>query len=262
MLSVVLATHNSAASLDACLAAIAPLAQEIVIVDGQSTDQTLEIARKYQAKIIRTTNKPNFHLNKQQAIEAAHGQLILQLDADEVVDEELAKFVSELTKKITQNPAQITPSAWWLKRKNYFLGRWLSKGGQYPDPVIRLFKAGQAYLPAKDVHEQMVVKGELATAPGHLLHYSNPSFADYWLKFNRYTSFQAQQLHHQGLKITLLSSLNYLLIKPALTFVSLFFRHRGYVDGWPGFIFALFSGLHHHVTYLKLWELSTHERPS
>jgi glycosyltransferase involved in cell wall biosynthesis len=249
--SVTLATYNEEQNIERCLDAVKSFADEIIVVDGESSDKTVTLAKKFGAKIISTTNKANFHINKQMGNDAASEDLILQLDADEVVDAELAKFIEAL-KKDPQKDAHI--SAWWIKRKNWFLGTFLRKGGQYPDPVIRLFRKGKAKLPQKDVHEQMIVTGEIGWAAGHLLHYGNPTFGDYLRKFNTYTSFKAEQLADAKLSISIWNTIQYLIIKPKLTFFSLFFRHKGFVDGVPGFVFALFSGLHHLVAYLKLWE--------
>jgi len=251
MISVVLAVHNEVKNLKRCLDSVKDFADEIIVVDGESTDETVKIAKSFKAKIISTTNKTNFHINKQLGLNVAKGELVLQLDADEVVDGELKKFILKTAKSDLNGQ----PKAWWLKRKNLFLGKWLKKGGQYPDPVIRLFVNGFAKLPARDVHEQMQVEGEIGRAEGHLLHYSNPTFTDYLEKFNRYTSFKAQQLKELNYSINLINSINYLLIKPFATWFSLYFRHKGFMDGFPGFVFALFSGLHHLVAYLKLWEL-------
>jgi hypothetical protein len=101
----------------------------------------------------------------------------------------------------------------------------------------------------------MAVEGKVGWAGGHLLHYSNPTFADYLRKFNTYTNFKAAQLYEQKIPISVLNSANYFFFKPLATFFSLYLRHRGYVDGVPGFTFALFSGLHHVFAYLKLWEI-------
>ncbi len=253
MFSVVLTTHNEEANLKRCLIAVKNFSDEIIVVDGESTDGTVALAKSLGAKVISTTNKANFHINKQIAMDEAKGDLILQLDADEVVDEELANFIKRL---ISQNTSDIKESAWWIRRKNYFMGQFLKKGGQYPDPVIRLYKKGKAKLPQKDVHEQMVVDGEVGWAEGHLLHYGNPSFSDYLRKFNTYTSFKAQQLSDRGVKISFLNSCNYLVFMPLSTFLSLYLRHKGFVDGVPGLVFALFSGFHHFVAYLKLWEMT------
>lgn len=279
MISVVLATHNEEKNIERCLKAVQDFADEIVIVDGESSDNTVKLAKKFGAKVISTTNKANFHINKQMGNQAAKGDLILQLDADEVVDEELKKFIKKIHNVILEEHSDdripldsITsssrtptsfqsdkknnfPSAWSIARKNLFLGKFLTKGGQYPDAVIRLFVNGKAYLPAKDVHEQMVVEGEIEMAEGHLIHYANPTFQDYLRKLNTYTSFKASQLDEQKIQISFINSINYLLWKPFATWFSIFLRHKGFVDGLPGFVFALFSGLHHVVAYLKLWEL-------
>lgn len=256
MISVVLAVHNEEKNLAQCLEAVAGWVDEIIVVDGESTDKTVEIAKKFKAKVIATTNKANFHINKQIAMDAAKGDLILQLDADEVVDEELKQFiVKEHRALMDKTRDAAAPVAWYLKRRNYFLGTFLKKGGQYPDPVIRLYLAGKAVLPQKDVHEQMKVDGPVGWAEGHLLHYSNPTFNDYIRKFQTYTTFKAHQLDEANLGFGLGTVLQHLLWKPISTFLLLFVRHKGFVDGIPGLVFALFSGLHHPIAYLKYWEL-------
>lgn len=255
MLSVVLAVHNEEKNLARCLQAISDLADEIVIVDGESTDQTKKIAIDYGARVISTTNKTNFHINKQMAMDQAKGDLVLQLDADEVVDDELKTQIRKLRDRYAQNPEVVKEKAWWLKRKNFFLGRFLRKGGQYPDPVIRLYINGFARLPQQDVHEQMVVDGRIGEIKGHLLHYANPSFSDYLNKWDRYTSFKAQQLDSAKVQINIITGANYLFFKPLVTTWQIFVRHKGFVDGFAGLIFAVFSGLHHYAAYLKLWEL-------
>lgn len=246
-LSVVLAIFNEAANLSRCLDSIKDLAAEIIIVDGGSTDRSVAIAEKYGAKVFKTSNKLNFHINKQMAIDKAHHQLILQLDADEVVDRELKTFLSNLLQNQIKTPAV----AWYLKRKNLFLGKWLTKGGQYPDPVIRLFIKGKAKLPQKSVHEQMIVDGPTDWADGHLLHYSSPNFASYWRKFQTYTDFTAQKLIKEGFSPTSRLAIKYLFIKPIQTSFLLAFRHKGFVDGWQGCFFALMSGFHFPVAYFK-----------
>lgn len=269
MLSVVLATYNEEKNIKKCIGSdlVRSIASEIIVVDGSSTDQTRELAQKLGAKVIKTTNKPNFHINKQMAMDEAGGDLVLQLDADEVIDQELANFIAQINKEIEQFKTidkdwdkvwkKNKPVAWEIPRKNLFLGSWLKKGGQYPDPVIRLYINGYAKLPQKDVHEQMKVDGRVEWAGGHLLHYANPTFSDYLRKFITYTSFKAQQLADEKFKINILTSFEYLFIKPLKTFIQLFFRHKGFVDGVPGFVFAVMSGLHHSVAYLMLWESYT-----
>ncbi len=244
-ISVVLAVFNEAENLRACLDSVKDLAWEIVIVDGGSTDNTLKIAKAFNAKIIQTDNPPVFHINKNKAIDAASGDWILQLDADEIVSGNLAKeirIVVDLKSDI---------NGYWIPRKNLFLGKYLTKGGQYPDYTLRLYKKRQGRLPAKDVHEQAAVEGRVGYLKNDLLHIRDKNFSIYIERFNRYTDLLAYQLKEAGVKKSIFSFMNYILIKPFFWFVKTYFRHRGYVDGFPGFIFALFSSLRFPIAYIK-----------
>jgi hypothetical protein len=145
--------------------------------------------------------------------------------------------------------------AYYLKRRNYFLGRWMNKGGMYPDPVIRLFRKGRAHLPAASVHELMTVEGTTKWLNNDLLHIADPSFTRYLLRSNRYTTLQADDWLKEGKIGTRTGDvLLYMLIKPAYRFLEIYFRHKGFMDGFPGFIFAWYSGLHIATSYVKYWE--------
>ncbi len=250
-LSVVYATYNEEANLERSLNSITDLADELIVVDGSSTDATREIAKKYGAKVIKTTNKPIFHINKQMAMDAATKEWTLQMDADEVVDEEMKEHIKE----ILNAPVPKQDAGYWLRRKNYFLGTFLKKGGQYPDAVIRFYKTGQAFLPMKSVHEQMEVKGSVGTLRGHLLHYNSPDFSVYLRKANTYTSLTAAGWLEEGWDPSISKAFQYLFWKPLVTFVMIYGRHKGFVDGFPGLAFALFSGLHFPIAYFKFWEM-------
>ncbi len=254
-LSVVLATYNEAKNLSSCLDSVKDLADEIVIIDGSSTDKTREIAKKLGVRVYKTTNKPIFHLNKQMAVDKAKFNWILQLDADEHVSKKLKQEI----KQTINNPQ--AKNGYYLPRKNWFLTRFLTKGGQYPDYVIRLFKKDKGHFPCESVHEQITIKGSIGHLKNDLLHYSDPNFARYMTRFNRYTDLDAKLLHHQSQKPHLLMAINYLIIKPTIWFISTYFRHKGFVDGLPGFIFSLMSSLRFPVIYFKLWELN-HARRS
>lgn len=244
-LSVALAVFNEASNLDACLAAVAGLADEIVIVDGGSTDGTVKIARKFHARILETDNPPVFHINKQKALELCRGEWILQLDADEVVTPVLAEEIKKII-----NGSQ-TENGWNIPRKNYFLGRWLKKGGLYPDYVIRLVRRGHAVFPARSVHEQIRVDGRVGNLREPLLHNSYPNLSSYFTKAARYTELAARDLQYAGGSPGPGVAIRYLLVKPAQSFVNQYFRCRGFMDGWRGFLFALFSALHYPVAYFK-----------
>lgn len=248
-ISVVSAVFNEEENLKACLDSVKDLAWEIVVVDGGSTDKTLETAKAFGARIIQTNNPPVFHINKNKAIDAARGDWILQLDADEIVSKDLAEEI----KNAAASKAQI--NGYWIPRRNFFLGRFLTKGGQYPDYTLRLYRRGKGWLPAKDVHEQAEVIGKVGYLKNDLLHLRDKNFSEYLRRFKRYTDLLATQLKDKGLKVNLVSFMSYMFIKPSFWFIKVFIRHKGFVDGFPGFVFAFFSSLRFPVSYYKLWRL-------
>jgi len=249
-LSIAIAAFNEEENIGRVLSSVKDLADEIIVVDGSSTDKTVEIAKKFGAKVTITDNPPIFHINKQKAIDQCSGDWIFQLDADEEITLELAGEIKEIVKKGSQF------SAFWIKRKNYFLGRCLKKGGQYPDPVIRFFKKGKARLPCKSVHEQMEVEGEIGWLKNDMLHFSVPTFSRYLTNSNRYTTLTAMEFKERNLPLNLFTTIIYIIVVPLKTFLNIYFRHKGFMDGFPGFIFALFSGLHFPIAYIKYWELT------
>ena len=243
-ISVVMAVYNEEENIKTCLESVKNLAWEIVVVDGGSVDQTIKIAKEFGARIIQTKNPVNFHVNKNKAIAAAKGEWILQLDADEVVSVEL---LNEIKKVVDCQGI----NGYWMPRKNFFLGRFLTKGGQYPDYTLRLYRNGQGKLPARDVHEQAEVVGKVGYLKNDLLHLRDKNFSNYMKRFNRYTSLFAKQLEESGTKINVFTFFNFTFFLPFFWFIRAYLRHRGYVDGFPGFIFALFSSLRFPVGFFK-----------
>lgn len=253
-ISVVLATYNEEENISGLLESIENLADEIVIVDGSSTDKTVEIAKKYKTKVYITENRPNFHINKQKAIEKATKDWILQLDADERVTPELAQEIKE---KIVNCKLKIENCAngYWMPRKNWFLGRFLMKGGQYPDYTLRLYRRGKGHLPQIHVHEQAEVIGRVEYLKNALLHYPYKNFSSYLHKWNRYNDLFADQIResfgNKGFISRTAYSVGYLIVKPAHWFLTTYIRHKGFVDLWPGFVFSFFSALRFPISYLK-----------
>lgn len=247
-LSVAIATFNEEENIGRCLESVKNLVGEIVLVDGSSTDKTVEIAKQYGAQVTVRVNPPIFHINKQKAINQCSGDWILQLDADEEIPPELGREIQKIVKKGSKF------DAFYLKRKNYFLGKWMRGGGMYPDPVIRFFKRGKAYLPCKSVHEQMVVEGRVGTLENEMLHFTAPTLSRYLANANRYTSLTADELNKQNVSFSPLTFVKYFCFKPMVNFLSLFIRHKGFRDGFQGFIFALFSALHFPIAYIKYWK--------
>lgn len=279
-LSVVLATFNEQENLPDCLESVKDIADEIVIVDGSSTDKTVEIAKSFGAKVHVTDNPRIFHINKQKAIAMATKDWILQLDADERVspklkneikkiitlsDSELEAYQKSLPdKKLFQRHQQLLEErdgeigekdgeyvAFFIPRLNFFLGKYLRYGGVYPDGVIRLLRKGKAYLPAKDVHEQMVVKGRVGWLQQPLYHKDSPTFSRYLSRNKRYVDLLAHQLSERKVGKDPATVVSYLAIKPLSWFLMTQIRHKGVLDGYQGAIFSLFSALRFPRAYIK-----------
>lgn len=251
-LSIAIATFNEEKFIASCLNSVSGWVDEIVVVDGKSSDETVAIIKNYpHTKVISTENKPMFHLNKQMAIDGCKSDWILQLDADEVISHPLK---AEILQILAKKPTEIPENGFWVNRSNFFLGAFLKKGGQYPDPTLRLYKRGLGHLPCKSVHEQAEVLPPLGHLNHDLLHYADTSFGRYIERNNRYTSLIADELFSHHLSCNFITFLQYFYLKPIAWFFSTFFRHRGYVDGFPGFVFSLFSALRFPIAYIKVYE--------
>lgn len=278
-LSVAIATFNEEKNIGDCLRSVKEIADEMVIVDGTSTDHTVEIARELGAKVTVTDNPPIFHINKQKSFDLATGDWILYLDADERVTSQLATEIVKVInmtesereeyqlklkkRRLFERHRQILETrdgkigsdsgdynAFFLARLNFFLGKYLRYGGVYPDGVIRLFKRGKAYLPAKDVHEQMVVEGQVGWLGNDLKHIDSPTFSRYLERNSRYIDLLASELkrsHRHGL----LTAIDYLLIKPVSWFLVTQIRHKGILDGFQGVVFSFFSALRFPRAYVR-----------
>lgn len=248
-ISVALAAFNEEANIAKCLDSLKSFANEIVVVDGTSSDKTAQIAKKYGAKTIVTTNKKMFHINKNMAINNCQKDWILLMDADERVSPELAQ---EIKSKVLQNPPE---DGFWINRRNWFLGGYLLKGGAYPDSVIRLFRRGKGHLPEVSVHEQVKIDGDLGRLKNDLLHFADPNFSRYLKRSDRYSTLASLDLEKSKPGKSILVILNYLFLKPLGTFLMIYFRHRGYKDHFRGFAWALFSASQHFFSYIKYWQM-------
>lgn len=244
-LSLCLAVFNEEKNIHYPLDSAYDFVDEVIIVDGGSTDKTVEIAKSYgkKVKVITSPNPPMFHINKQKAIVAAKGDWIIQLDADEALTPEQKGEIKEIIN------SRDSVEAYNMPRRNWFLTRFLMKGGQYPDYTIRLYKNGAARFPCKDVHENVEINGTVGFMKNPLLHYADPEFSRYLKRWDRYTTLEVEKMP----KGANLSFFRYFVWLPKITFLSMYFRHKGFMDGFPGFVFSLFSSLRFMVIYIKWW---------
>lgn len=282
-LSVVLATRNEEGNIGPCLESVEAFADEIIVVDEYSTDRTIEIAKSYKARVYQEPHHDVFHITKQKALEYATGEWILQLDADERVSPGLAKEIMQVIgmtdkeidarkidnrkRRLFENHQKLVEArdgkigiakgeivAFFIPRRNYFLGRAMKYAGTYPDGVIRLVKNGKAYFPAKSVHEQIQINGRVSWLENDLIHMDSPTFRKYFQRMDRYTSLTASELKKTDPGLGIFVLLDYMFFRPVLVFLKLYFRYKGFLDMFPGFVWSLFSALHFPVAYLKYIE--------
>lgn len=247
-LSLCIATYNEEKFIHYPLDSCIDWVDEVIVVDGGSTDKTVQIAKSYgkKVKIFHEENPPMFHINKQKAIERAKGDWILQLDADEEVTVELKNEIQSVI--LSEHSESKDRVAYWIPRKNFFLGRFLTKGGVYPDKTIRLYKNGAATFPCKTVHENVEVKGDVGELKNDLLHYADPVFSRYLKRWHRYNDLDVKLLKDRNNQIGLF---NYVVMKPLFTFLLMYVRHKGFMDGWQGLVFAFFSSIRYIDIYFK-----------
>lgn len=293
-ISLALATHNEESNIVECIESCRGLVDEVVVVDGSSTDRTGELALIAGATVIRTQNLPMFHINKQKAIEACTGEWILQLDADERVtpklaaeirqiiqmtNEEINKYQETLKeKKLFERHQKLVQSgsshsnssynAFFIPRLNYFLGGYLRSGGVYPDGVIRFIRKGKAHLPCKSVHELMEVEGKTGWLANPLIHNDSPTFKRYLERNSRYIDYLVAELKTRNKKFQIsnfkfqMEMVDWILIKPMSTFFSLLIRHKGILDGWRGVAWAFFSAIRFARAYFRYIDTSKIKRRS
>lgn len=277
-LSLCIITHNEEKNVHIPLDSAYDIADEVVVIDAASTDKTVQIVKKYGDKIrlFEVDNPKNFLTNKERAIEKAKGEWILQLDADEAVSPELKEEIKNVLEaneilsrgqlvrsslSQTTDSRKISPAStsiingYLIPRKNWFLGRFLMKGGVYPDYVLRLYRREGAHFELKNVHENVKVKGEVGTLKNAIEHFADPDFERYLMRWNRYTSFDAGLLAKEKTKLGFLDFINYFFIKPKIWFFKTYFRHKGFMDGFPGFVFSLFSAIRFWAIYVKAWRI-------
>ncbi len=222
-LSVIIITLNEAANMEACLNSVA-FADEIVVVDGGSTDATVELARKMGAKVVDFPDWPGFGPQKNRALNLAQCDWVLSLDADERVSPELA---SQIRTALQSSDAD----AYEIPRLTQFCGQWIHHCGWSPDRVLRLFKRDVARFSEDLVHERVLLRrGASGMLQAPLLHYSYPTPSHYWRKLEKYSQAWAQQRFQQGQSTSMLRA----AAAGATAFARSYVFRLGFLDGAMG----------------------------
>jgi glycosyltransferase involved in cell wall biosynthesis len=243
--TVITLTLNEAHNIGPCLESVR-WADEILVIDSGSTDDTIARARAYTTHVHEIEWR-GYGAARNFALEKATGEWILWLDADERATPELAAEIQQI---LRDDPAGI--DGYSIARRAYFLGRWIRHSGWYPGRVTRLFRRGKGTFSESRVHEQLRLEGTVAQTKHDLLHLTDPDLAHYMQKFNKYTTLAAQDMAAAGRK----SGLADLTVRPAFQFFKMYILRLGMLDGLEGFILAVLSSAYVFTKYAKLWELT------
>ncbi len=240
-LSALIITRNEEANLPGCLASLHGVADEIVVLDSESTDGTVAIAQAAGARVA-LHRFAGFGAAKQRALEMATGTWVLSIDADEVVTPALADEVQRVV------AAEREPNGYFVRRNVFFVGRRLRFGGMGNDWVLRLFRRSAARFSLDPVHEHVEVQGRTARLGAPLEHHSYRTLAEHVEKMNRYTDIQASVKAERGVRYR-----SWMWVRlPWEVFARLVLR-LGVLDGTPGVLFATMSAYSAWLKYAKTW---------
>ncbi|KKS41095.1 MAG: Glycosyltransferase [candidate division CPR1 bacterium GW2011_GWA2_42_17] len=259
-LSVVLSVHNEETNIREALESVKNLANEIIIVDNESTDKTVQIAKKYTKNILDHKNTPNsLNTPKNYGFSKATGDWILSLDADERVSPELAKEINSVISvpgslrngHTLTEVSQTSVNGYWMPRQNLVFGKWLEHGIWYPDYQLRLFRKEKGRFPAIHNHEFLAVEGKTEKLKGHLIHKSYSGITEYIDKFNHtYTDNEAENFLKSGKKIIWIDAVRW----PLSDFLTNFFARQSYKDGLHGLVLSLLQAFYALEVFSKIWE--------
>lgn len=243
-ISVCITTFNSKDFIEDCLKSVT-FADEIIVIDHESSDGTQEILKKYTKNVFVQKNNPDrIDEQKNFGFKKAGNDWILSLDADERVTPELAKEIKE----IVRNSSSM--SGFRIPRKNIIFGKWIQHSLWWPDPQLRLFRRGKGEY--KDaVHKDLSLEGECGELRNPILHENYQSLTQYLTKMDRYTQIEALALFKSGKKLHVVDALRF----PLQDFLKTFFLQNGYKDGLHGLVLSTLQAFYSFLVFAKVWEL-------
>jgi len=240
-ISVVIVTKNEEENIKDALESAKDFS-EIIVIDSFSSDQTIDICKKYTENVFQEEWK-GYAKQKQKGIDRASMPWVLILDADE-------RLTPELKSEIFTALDDKSDSGFYIPRKNFFLGRWIRHGGWWPDYTLRLFRKDRAYIEEREVHEKVVVKGSTKYLKNSMEHHTSRTLSDFLKKIEDYSTLSAKEIGRKGIKPGILS----LIVRPLFTFSKMFFLRLGFLDGKHGLILSLLYSYYTFLKYVKAWE--------
>ena len=243
-LAVVIITKNEAINITECIKS-AEFANEVIVLDSGSNDDTVGLAKKAGAKVTET-DWHGFGFQKNRAINLARSDWIFVLDADERISPELAK---EILASIEKNDIMVFE----VPRRSFFVSKFINHSGWQPDFTKRLFKNGVARFSEHKVHEHLVTESPCGRLTSPIIHYSYRDFETVLAKINHYSSAGAQDAKRQGKK----GGLKKAIAHGLWAFIRTYFIKSGFMDGREGFMLAIANAEATYYRYLKLFYLNT-----
>lgn len=240
-LSVIIPTHNEEANIENCLKSVS-WADEIIVVDGGSTDRTREIASRHTSYIVLTDNAPA-EVQRLKGLREIKNDWFFLLDADERVSEGLRTQIESVVSSAHSH------SAYRVLRRNYYKNKPVRL--HHPDYQLRLFRKSEIGSLPEQIHRMPLIKGKPGILKGELTHYFFTSIQDYLEKLNRYTLIEASYWIKEGRKISGLSAIYYFVLRPKWRFFQYYFLKKGFLDGFFGFFFS-FSSAYYEIIVAAL----------
>lgn len=251
-LSVVVITKNEEGRIKDCLESVYNWAEELIVVDDESTDKTRDIAQVYADKVlVKKMDIEGKHRNW--AYSQSKYDWVLSLDADERVTPELREEITAVLRKSSAEEAFTIP------RKNFLGSRWLQWGGQYPAPQLKLFRKDKFKWEEAEVHPRAFLEGECGHLKSPLLHYTYRDFGDFIKKLNSQTTLEAKKWINlykvNPRKADYKMNGLHVFWRCLDRFIRTYFVKRGWKDGFIGFMVAFFASLYQIASYAKYWEM-------
>ena len=240
-ISVIIITKNAGATIRRCLESVA-WADEVVVIDSGSSDDTLDICRALGAKVSVTIDWPGFGPQKNRALDAATGDWLFNIDADEWVTPKLGE---EIRTAVARGGVA---AAFALPRRSSFCGRYMKHSGWWPDYVVRLFRRGYARFSDDQAHERLIVNGATHKLKNPLMHEAITTMDQMLGKMNLYSTASARMLHSSGRKASLLKA----VFHGCWAFFRTYILRLGFLDGREGFILAVANAEGSYYRYVKL----------
>jgi len=242
--SVVIITKNEERNIETCISSVSGWANEVIIVDDESTDKTIEIAKKLGAKVFeRKMDIEGRHRNW--AYSQAKNTWVLSLDADEQASSELSKEIASAIQDNTQFAAFSIPL------RNYIGKYWVKHGGWYPAGKVRLFRKDKFKYEEVKVHPRVFIEGKCGHLTKDIIHHGYPDISHFLDSLNRQTTWEAEKWYGQEKPMTL----GRFLWRTYDRFMRSYFGKKGWKDGFIGFVIAYYAGLYQWMSYLKYREI-------